>query len=70
MLRWRQGGEVLDLPGRGRRDLKRWLQEQALPPWERRRLVIVMAGERCLGVLQPPAKVLWQAKGVTFEHEC
>ncbi len=69
MLRWRQGGEMLDLPGRGRRDLKRWLQERALPPWERRRLVIVMAGERCLGVLQPPAKVLWQAEGVTFEHE-
>ena len=69
MLRWRRGGEVLDLPGRGRRDLKRWLQEQALPPWERERLVIVMAGERCLGVLQPPAQVLWQAEGTVFQRE-
>lgn len=69
MLRWRQGGEVLVLPGRGRRDLKRLLQERALPPWERERLIVVMAGERCLGVLQPPAYVLWQAEGATFHRE-
>ena len=60
------GGEVLVLPGRGRRDLKRLLQERALPPWERERLIVVMAGERCLGVLQPPAYVLWQAEGRRF----
>lgn len=69
MLRWRQGGEVLVLPGRGRRDLKRLLQERALPPWERERLIVVMAGERCLGVLQPPDYVLWQAEGATFHRE-
>ncbi|WP_404376724.1 tRNA lysidine(34) synthetase TilS [Vreelandella aquamarina] len=66
ILRWRQGGEVLVLPGRGRRDLKRLLQERALPPWERERLIVVMAGEHCLGALQPPANVLWQAAGVVF----
>ncbi|XQU09098.1 tRNA lysidine(34) synthetase TilS [Halomonas sp. LY9] len=67
MLRWRQGGEVLVLPGRGRRDLKRLLQEGDIPPWERERLMVVMAGERCLGVLQPPANVRWQAEGATFQ---
>ncbi|MFP3341157.1 tRNA lysidine(34) synthetase TilS [Halomonas sp. SIMBA_159] len=67
MLRWRQGGEVLVLPGRGRRDLKRLLQEGDIPPWERERMMVVMAGERCLGVLQPPANVLWQAEGATFQ---
>ncbi|WP_218313861.1 tRNA lysidine(34) synthetase TilS [Halomonas sp. 18071143] len=64
VLRGRQGGETLVLPGRGRRDLKRWLQEQSIPPWERQRLLLVMEGERCLAILQPPARVLWQAAGV------
>lgn len=65
-LRWRQGGEVINLPGRGRRDVKRLLQESGLPPWERQRLLIVWCGARCLGVIQPPRQVLWQAEGVTF----
>lgn len=65
-LRWRQGGEVIDLPKRGRRDLKRLLQESALPPWQRERLMVVMAGERCLAVIQPPATVLWSAVDVTL----
>ncbi|WP_422102796.1 tRNA lysidine(34) synthetase TilS [Vreelandella sp.] len=69
-LRWRQGGEVLVLAGRGRRDVKRLLQESGMPPWERERLIVVMEGERCLGVLQPPARVLWQAVGATFKVEC
>ncbi|MFC7369687.1 tRNA lysidine(34) synthetase TilS [Vreelandella zhaodongensis] len=66
-LRWRQGGEVIALAQRGRRDLKRLLQEQGVPPWERERLIVIMDGELCLGVLQPPAKVLWQADGVVIE---
>lgn len=65
VLRGRQGGEALVLPGRGRRDLKRWLQEQSIPPWERQRLLLVMEGECCLAILQPPARVFWQAAGVT-----
>lgn len=40
-VRTRQGGEVLRLVGRGRRDLKRLLQEWGLPPWERKRLIVV-----------------------------
>ena len=57
------------LAGRGRRDVKRLLQESGMPPWERERLIVVMEGERCLGVLQPPARVLWQAVGATFRVE-
>lgn len=36
-IRYRQGGEVMDVPGRGRRDLKRLLNETActgLYPWQ------------------------------------
>lgn len=66
-LRWRQGGEVIALAGRGRRDVKRLLQEAQIPPWERERLVMVMAEDVCLGVIRPPASVLWQAAGVVFK---
>lgn len=40
-VRARQGGEVIQLAGRGRRDLKRLLQEWELPPWERKQLLVV-----------------------------
>lgn len=65
-LRWRRGGEVITLKERGRRDVKRLLQEQGVPPWERERLIVVMQDELCLGVIQPPANVLWQAEGVVL----
>lgn len=63
---WRQGGEVIQLPKRGRRDLKRLLQEAEVPPWERERLVVVMQAGMCIGVIRPPAQLLWQAEGVVF----
>ncbi|HSP31338.1 MAG TPA: tRNA lysidine(34) synthetase TilS [Halomonas sp.] len=63
---WRQGGEVIHLAERGRRDLKRLLQEANVPPWERERLVVIMQAEACVGVVLPPAKLLWQAEGVVF----
>lgn len=37
----RRGGEVFQLAGRGRRDLKRLLQEYGLPPWQRKQLLVV-----------------------------
>lgn len=61
-LRWRRGGEVIALKERGRRDIKRLLQERGVPPWERERLIVVMDGDLCLGVIRPPADVLWQAE--------
>ncbi|MCL5425826.1 tRNA lysidine(34) synthetase TilS [Halomonas sp. NPDC076908] len=65
---WRQGGEVIHLPERGRRDLKRLLQESDVPPWERKRLVVVMQEQACLGVISPPATLLWQAEDVVFSR--
>lgn len=49
----RQGGERLRLAGRGRRDLKRLLQELGVPPWERERLLVVHQGEEAVAVLEP-----------------
>ena len=66
MLRWRQGGEVIALAGRGRRDVKRLLQEANIPPWERERLIMVMRDNTCLGVIRPPDRVLWQAAGINI----
>jgi tRNA(Ile)-lysidine synthase len=47
----RQGGERLDLAGRGRRDLKRLLQEAELPPWTRQRLLVVWHDDNPVAVL-------------------
>lgn len=66
---WRQGGEIIQLAGRGRRDLKRLLQEAEVPPWERERLVVIRQAEACIGVIRPPAQLLWQAKGVVFTRQ-
>lgn len=63
---WRQGGEVIRLAGRGRRDVKRLLQEAEVPPWERERLVVIMQESACLGAIDPAGKLLWQAEGVAF----
>ncbi|MGM0615177.1 MAG: tRNA lysidine(34) synthetase TilS [Pseudomonadota bacterium] len=63
-VRWREGGEILQLEGRGRRDLKRLLQEACLPPWERERVVVVFtqAGQ-CIAALHPPSGLGWAANG-------
>ncbi|MGM0521227.1 MAG: tRNA lysidine(34) synthetase TilS [Pseudomonadota bacterium] len=65
---WRQGGEVLDIPKRGRRDLKRLLQEARIPPWERERVVVIWrkTAERkthCVAAVYPPGRLRWQAAG-------
>ncbi|MGM0694705.1 MAG: tRNA lysidine(34) synthetase TilS [Pseudomonadota bacterium] len=49
----RQGGERLQLPGRGRRDLKRLLQAFGVPPWVRGRLLVVRAQDTPVAVLDP-----------------
>ncbi|KTC48271.1 tRNA(Ile)-lysidine synthetase [Pseudomonas fluorescens ABAC62] len=49
-VRYRQGGEVLDVPGRGRRDLKRLLNESELPGFVRGRLPLLYQGGQLLGV--------------------
>ncbi|EPC01736.1 hypothetical protein L861_21145 [Litchfieldella anticariensis FP35 = DSM 16096] len=51
ILRPRRGGECLHLPRRGRRDLKRLLQEYGVPPWQRARLLVVWHGDQVVAVL-------------------
>ena len=64
-VRYRRGGEMLEVPGRGRRDLKRLLNESGLPGFVRGRLPLLYQGEQLLGVpslagLWPVASDSWQ----------
>ena len=49
-VRYRQGGEVMALAGRGHRDLKRLLNEKAVPAFVRGRLPLLYQGEQLLAV--------------------
>lgn len=49
-LRSRQGGETLCQKNRGKRDVKRLLQELHLPPWERQRLVFIWLQDELIAV--------------------
>ncbi|PYB71530.1 tRNA lysidine(34) synthetase TilS [Pseudomonas sp. LB-090624] len=63
---YRQGGEVLEVPGRGRRELKRLLNEQQVPHFLRSRLPLLYHGTRLLavanlpGLLQADCQLHWQ----------
>lgn len=59
----RRGGEVIRLPGRGRRDLKRLLAESDVPPWERDTVIVLWAGDTCVAVLKAPDTLMYQAEG-------
>lgn len=45
-VRFRQGGEIIDLPGRGRHTLKNLFHQQNVLPWERGRVPLIFAGDR------------------------
>lgn len=49
-VRYRQGGEIMHLPGRGHRDLKRLLNESGLPLFARGRLPLLFCNEQLLAV--------------------
>jgi tRNA(Ile)-lysidine synthase len=53
-VRYRRGGEVLSLPGRGRRDLKRLLNERGIPAFVRGRLPLLYRGDELLAVANLP----------------
>jgi tRNA(Ile)-lysidine synthase len=68
-VRYRTGGEVLVLPGRGHRDLKRLLNERGVPAFVRGRLPLLYRGEELLAVANLPGldgsqwgdwQLLWQ----------
>ncbi|QXH34733.1 tRNA lysidine(34) synthetase TilS [Pseudomonas muyukensis] len=54
-IAYRQGGEVLDVPGRGRRDLKRLLNEAQIPHFVRQRLPLLYRDGQLLAVANLPA---------------
>ncbi|SEM34836.1 tRNA(Ile)-lysidine synthase [Pseudomonas sp. ok272] len=49
-VRYRQGGEVMPVPGRGHRDLKRLLNERAVPMFVRGRLPLLYCDEQLIAV--------------------
>lgn len=53
-VRYRQGGEVMQLPGRGHRDLKRLLNEQGVPTFVRGRLPLLYSDDQLLAVANLP----------------
>ncbi len=53
-VRYRQGGEVLQVPGRGSRDLKRLLNEAGVPRFARARLPLLYADGQLVGVANLP----------------
>ncbi|WP_347904421.1 tRNA lysidine(34) synthetase TilS [Pseudomonas purpurea] len=53
-VRYRQGGEVMSLPGRGHRDLKRLLNESGLPLFARGRLPLLYRDGQLLAVANLP----------------
>ena len=57
-IRYRQGGEIIEVPGRGRRDLKRLLNECGMPGFMRGRLPLLYQGEQLLAV--PALAGLWR----------
>ncbi len=51
MIRGRQGGErIRPTPGGPSKPLKKWLQEQLVPPWERARLPLIHEGDELVAV--------------------
>ncbi|WP_260956622.1 tRNA lysidine(34) synthetase TilS [Pseudomonas citri] len=53
-VRYREGGEVMQLPGRGHRDLKRLLNENGVPAFVRGRLPLLYVGDQLRAVANLP----------------
>lgn len=53
-VRYRKGGEVMQVPGRGSRDLKRLLNEQGVPAFVRGRLPLLFCDGKLLAVANVP----------------
>ena len=75
VVRFRRGGERFEPPGRPRRELKKLLQESAVPAWERSALPLLFCGDALvwvpgLGVAAPyragageaAVDVVWEAQ--------
>lgn len=72
-LCYRQGGEVMVLPGRGHRDLKRLLNERGIPAFVRGRLPLLYRGDELLAVanlpgLDGPSSGEWRFRWLPVGH--
>lgn len=65
-VRYRQGGEVMSLIDRGRRDLKRLLNEAAIPAFMRSRLPLLWRADELLGVALLPGLRVEAGQGWTL----
>lgn len=66
-LRYRQGGEIMQVPGRGHRDLKRLLSERGVPVFARARWPLLYCGAELVAVanlsgLDGPASGQWSLR--------
>ncbi|WP_343218300.1 tRNA lysidine(34) synthetase TilS [Halomonas sp. McH1-25] len=59
-LTWRKGGETLRVAGRGRRDVKRLLQDAGIPPWLRDRQLLAWDGDTLVAVLGVAVAEGWE----------
>jgi len=50
-VRFRQGGEIIDIPKRGNISLKNLFQERKIPPWIRPRLPLIYTGEKLVKIV-------------------
>lgn len=62
----RHGGEWLRVAGRGRRDVKRLLQEADVPPWQRSRQLLVWHDDTLIAVLGVALAEGWSQLGPVF----
>ncbi|GAB3352961.1 tRNA lysidine(34) synthetase TilS [Chromohalobacter beijerinckii] len=60
----RRGGETLRVAGRGRRDVKRLLQEAGIPSWQRERVWLAWEGDTLVGVLGIAAAEGWRLRAM------
>jgi tRNA(Ile)-lysidine synthase len=50
-VRFRQGGEICQLPGRQKHHrLKKIFQERGIPPWQRDRIPLIFVGEKLVRI--------------------
>lgn len=67
LLTLRRGGESLRVVGRGRRDVKRLLQEANVPPWQRSRQLLVWRDDTLIAVLNVAIAEGWSQVGPAFD---
>ncbi|MDL2191604.1 tRNA lysidine(34) synthetase TilS [Cobetia sp. LC6] len=63
----RQPGDVLRVAGRGRRDIKRLLQEADIPPWQREQLRVARMNDGTVAGLWHPSRGWWLLASLTSQ---